>query len=241
MGFLASQNGWKRILPSFQVIEKYNNCRGKNQYVKQKEHVKTSFAVMAGLALPLMVVLDRYHIHEKGIGLNHKYYGDKILGDVSPTFGLNYEIRLPRLLHLGLELNLTPYHVKDEITYQIGTVKRVTNIDVKMLGLHLNTYGLYTYNRSNVVKPYAKLGVGFNYFVKNDYNQTVKEDNQQVEENPVVLKKADVLPFLGLGIKTRHIALEARFEVGARDLFKEKQSPYRLNFYNFSLWGIYGF
>ncbi len=219
------------------LISKYNNCTGKNLYAQKKEKAKGSFAVMSGATLPVLSLLDRYHNNINGSGSPKQF----IMGSLMPPIGVSYGLQMLHTFSIGFELQLSSYKTKNITNYNGIGFTRHTEVDMDILSSKLNFYSIYFFNRSTKIKPYAKMGFGYAYFLKHNYKETVEEDNIVYSVEDIKLKKAQGSVFLGLGSQLKRLSLEARVELGLTNLREPSYFNEQLNIHSASILAIYAF
>ena len=184
-------------------ILSYNRCVGKSSYTRPTTKAARRMYLMAGVGLPLVKANGPFSDNKPIDGT----------GNIAPLFGAGADFSFPRAKGsrgAGVELYYTRY------TFETGK-QDIFGRDVRYEA-DISYLRLLAFFRQNIFKsrlqPYLKAGIGAGYFLdaRFDYTREATVGNPVELNRP--LQKTDICFFGGLGIKTRRISVECRYESG---------------------------
>jgi hypothetical protein len=198
-----------------QVVHQYNQCMGKDGFVRPIEKSSIAFYGFTGLGFPGAKITDAF------------LRKSNIWGKIAPTVGGGFELSISHKyqpLKLGAELNLTILNYESEILYPIGgdTVYNAA----KLVGINLSPFiKTNFYNKRNPNQSYFfKFGLVGSYYPKASYQKDTRTSWNGSYHLDQKLEKTAFGVFVSGGLNIKKLFVEARYEPDALNLISEPVS-----------------
>ena len=193
------------------IVNRYNDFKHKNSYVRPKDKNKIAFYG----ALGVNKSYTNYQIYQRYIrGIDHY----NAVGSASPVFALGIDLGVTRNRNkLGFIFEMLYKTVNYSFSDQRngGTFMLLDKYQFDMKFLQVNAFVRYTFRVGNV-QPYIKAGAGLATIRTHDnkYTETNTLNGESII-NTIQTKRREINANLNVGVKMKRFFLETRLSIGS--------------------------